>query len=350
MATIYYDNDADLAMLKSKVVAIIGYGNQGCAHALNLRDSGIEVIVGARANGKAFTKASGDGFATMSVKEATEKASVLAIMLPDEVVASVFADEIAPGIAACAKRDSENISSPTQANGQNNQTQHKAFVFAHGFTVTNKTISLPADSDVILVAPTGPGRQVRSLYLEDKGLPALIAVEQDKSGQAFNLALAYAKAIGSTRAGAIQTTFLEETTTDLFCEQAVLCGGMPELIKASFNTLVSKGYQPELAYISCLKEVKLIADLLFTHGMDGMRDAISNTAKYGSVIAGPAIIDAGAEERLGTLLSNIEGGQFAQSFLAEAKAGSPVTRAYASKEAASKLATTGRELKDKLHF
>ena len=338
MATIYYDNDADLAALKKKVVAIIGYGNQGCAHALNLRDSGIEVIVGARANGKAFAKASADGFATMSVHKATSKASVLAIMLPDEVVAAVYESEIAPGIAA-----SEQIA------GRDN-SKHKAFVFAHGFTVTNKTISLPADADIILVAPTGPGRQVRSLYLEGKGLPALIAVEQDKSGQAFNLALAYAKAIGSTRAGAIQTTFLEETTTDLFCEQAVLCGGMPELIKASFNTLVAKGYQPELAYISCLKEVKLIADLLFTHGMDGMRDAISNTAKYGSVIAGPAIIDAAAEERLGTLLSNIEGGQFAQSFLAEAKAGSPVTRAYASKEAASKLASTGRELKDKLHF
>lgn len=338
MATIYYDNDADLAALKNKVVAIIGYGNQGCAHALNLRDSGIEVIVGARANGKAFAKASADGFATMSVHEASSKASVLAIMLPDEVVAAVFESEIAPGIAA-----SEQLVGQDHSN-------HKAFVFAHGFTVTNKTIPLPADADVILVAPTGPGRQVRSLYLEGKGLPALIAVEQDKSGQAFNLALAYAKAIGSTRAGAIQTTFLEETTTDLFCEQAVLCGGMPELIKASFNTLVAKGYQPELAYISCLKEVKLIADLLFTHGMDGMRDAISNTAKYGSVIAGPAIIDAGAEERLCTLLSNIEGGQFAQSFLAEAKAGSPVTRAYASKEAASKLASTGRELKDKLHF
>lgn len=349
MATIYYDNDADLASLKNKVVAIIGYGNQGCAHALNLRDSGIEVIVGARANGKAFTKASADGFATMSVQEATSKASVLAIMLPDEVVASVFENEIAPGIAASqgqsVEQDKQNDDS------LNSQTpKHKAFVFAHGFTVTNKTIPLPEDADIILVAPTGPGRQVRSLYLEGKGLPALIAVEQDKSGQAFNLALAYAKAIGSTRAGAIQTTFLEETTTDLFCEQAVLCGGMPELIKASFNTLVAKGYQPELAYISCLKEVKLIADLLFTHGMDGMRDAISNTAKYGSVIAGPAIIDAGAEERLATLLTNIEGGQFAQSFLAEAKAGSPVTRAYASKEAASKLASTGRELKDKLHF
>lgn len=338
MATIYYDNDADLATLKNKVVAIIGYGNQGCAHALNLRDTGIEVIVGARANGKAFAKASADGFATMSVQEASSKASILAVMLPDEVVTAVYENEIAPGIAA-----SEKIT------GQDN-AKHKAFVFAHGFTVTNKTIALPADADIILVAPTGPGRQVRSLYLEGKGLPALIAVEQDKSGQAFNLALAYAKAIGSTRAGAIQTTFLEETTTDLFCEQAVLCGGMPELIKASFNTLVAKGYQPELAYISCLKEVKLIADLLFTQGMDGMRDAISNTAKYGSVIAGPAIIDAGAEERLATLLSNIEGGQFAQSFLAEAKAGSPVTKAYASKEAASKLASTGRELKDKLNF
>jgi len=330
MAAIYYEQDADLGLLSGKVVAIIGYGNQGRAHALNLKDSGVEVIVGARNNGAAFRNASADGFAPVSIKEACIKSSVLAMMLPDEAVAAVFEAAITPAI--------------------NEKPETKTFVFAHGFTITNKTIQLPASSDVVLVAPTGPGRQVRSLYLEGQGLPALIAVEQDSSGNAFALALAYAKAIGCTRAGAIKTTFKEETTTDLFCEQAVLCGGMPELIKASFNTLVARGYQPELAYISCLKEVKLIADLLFTQGIDGMRDAISNTAKYGSVIAGPSIIDAAAVQKLETLLDNIEEGRFARDFIAEAEAGSPVTRQYALAEANSKLATTGRELKETLNF
>jgi len=330
MATIYYDQDADLALLKNKAVAIIGYGNQGRAHALNLKDSGIEVIVGARNNGNAFRNAVADGFAVMSVKAASVKASVLAIMLPDEVVTEVFKNEIDPALQE--------------------SKEAKTFVFAHGFTVTNKTAKFPASADIVLVAPTGPGRQVRSLYIEGRGLPALVAVEQDVSGNAHSMALAYAKAIGCTRAGAIKTTFREETITDLFCEQAVLCGGMPELIKASFNTLVARGYQPELAYISCLKEVKLIADLLFTQGMDGMRHAISNTAKYGSVIAGPSIIDAAAVQKLEQLLNNIEEGRFASDFMAEAKAGSPVTRKYSSQEANSQLARTGKELKESLHF
>ncbi len=330
MATIYYDQDADLGLLKNKVVAIIGYGNQGRAHALNLKDSGIDVVIGARNNGNSFRNAEAEGFATMPVKEACVKASVLAIMLPDEVVTAVFKNEIDVALQ-------EN-------------TEAKTFVFAHGFTVTNQTAQFPASADIVLVAPTGPGRQVRSLYAEGKGLPALVAVEQDASGHALGVALAYAKAIGCTRAGAIKTTFREETVTDLFCEQAVLCGGMPELIKASFNTLVARGYQPELAYISCLKEVKLIADLLFTQGMDGMRDAISNTAKYGSVIAGPSIIDAAAVQKLEQLLNNIEEGRFARDFIAEATAGSPVTREYASQEVNSRLARTGRELKSSLHF
>jgi ketol-acid reductoisomerase len=329
MAQIYYESDADLAILHEQTIAVIGFGNQGRAHALNLRDSGLKVIVGARAGGPATHQAKCDGFSTYEIAEAARLADILAIMLPDEHVPYVFEKDIQKEI-----RDGKA----------------KTFVFAHGFVVANKTIQLPADADVLLVAPTGPGRQVRSLYLEGAGLPALIAVEQDVSKQGLQKALAYAHGIGCTRAGVIKTTFQEETITDLFCEQAVLCGGMPELIKASFNTLVESGYQPELAYISCLKEVKLIADLLFTHGLDGMRSAISNTAKYGSVVAGPAIINEGAKRKLKEVLINIESGAFARSFMQEAENGSPHTREFVAAEKSSKMVRTGRTLKTVLRF
>jgi len=327
MAQIYYESDADLAVLHNKTIAVIGYGNQGRAHALNLRDSGLKVIVGARPNGSAYHTAKSDGFHSQAITEAAREADLLAIMLPDEHVPTVYNDEIKQQIKG-----------------------HKTFVFAHGFVVANKTITLPNDADVLLVAPTGPGRQVRSLFLEGAGLPALIAVEQDHSKKGLQTALAYAHGLGCTRAGAIKTTFQEETITDLFCEQAVLCGGMPELIKASFATLVESGYQPELAYISCLKEVKLIADLLFTQGLDGMRSAISNTAKYGSVVAGPAIINASAKHKLKEILQNIESGAFARSFIAEAAHGSPATREFVAAEKGSKMARTGRSLKAVLRF
>jgi ketol-acid reductoisomerase len=327
MAHIYYENDANLALLHDETIAVIGYGNQGRAHALNLRDSGLKVIVGARPGGAATHQAKTDGFSTHAIGEASRLASLLAIMLPDEHVPAVYNKEISP-----------EIKGP------------KTFVFAHGFVVANKTITLPQDADVLLVAPTGPGRQVRSLYLDGKGLPALIAVDRDYSKTGLQKALAYAHGIGSTRAGAIKTTFQEETITDLFCEQAVLCGGLPELIKASFATLIESGYQPELAYISCLKEVKLIADLLFSQGLDGMRSAISNTAKYGSVVAGPAIINAGAKHKLKEILQNIESGAFAKSFIEEAAGGSPLTREFVAAEKSSKLARTGRTLKTVLHF
>jgi ketol-acid reductoisomerase len=330
MATIYYDNDCDMKWLKGKTVAIVGYGNQGRAHALNLRDSGVNVIVGARDGGKAIQSALADRFETLTISGAAERADVIAIMLPDEHVAAVFNNEIK---AAIEQNKKERI-----------------FVFAHGFTVTYKTIEFPANCDIVLVAPTGPGRQVRSLYEDGLGLPALVAVEQDHSGNAFSVALAYARGIGSSRAGAIKTTFTEETTTDLFCEQAVLCGGMPELIKASFDTLVARGYQPELAYISCLKEVKLIADLLFNLGIDGMRSSISNTARYGSVIAGPTIIDNDARTKIAGLLDNIEDGTFASAFINETASGSPATRAYSAEEENSTIARTGKELKETLRF
>lgn len=329
MAQMYYESDADLSILLDQTIAVIGYGNQGRAHALNLRDSGLKVIVGAREGGAAYDQAKSDGFDTYAINEAAQLAEILAMMLPDEHVPVVYEKDIKEGLQS---------------------SSDKTFVFAHGFVIANKTISLPSTVDVLLVAPTGPGRQVRSLYLEGSGLPALIAVHQEPSKKGWGKALAYAHGIGSTRSGAIKTTFEEETVTDLFCEQAVLCGGLPELIKASFTTLVERGYQPELAYISCLKEVKLIADLLFTQGLDGMRSAISNTAKYGSVVAGPAIINAGARRKLQELLLNIENGSFAKSFIEESSNGSPLTREFVAAEKSSKMARTGRALKVSLHF
>jgi ketol-acid reductoisomerase len=327
MATIFRQSDASLDALRDLPIGLIGYGNQGRAHALNLRESGLAVRVGSRPDSRARDSATADGFKQETIPEVVANCMLLAVMLPDEVVMDVYTNSIEPYLEAGT-----------------------AFVFAHGFTVRHKTIRLPDDSDIILVAPTGPGRQLRSLYLEGKGLPALVAVEQDASGIAWQRCLAYALAIGCLRAGAVKTTFEEETVTDLYCEQAVLCGGLPELIKRSFETLVARGYQPELAYISCLKEVKLIADLLFTQSIDGMREAISNTAKYGSAIAGPRVIDESTTQALEELLTNIESGSFAQKFIEEYKAGSPTVHALMLEERHSKLARTGHDLKEILDF
>ncbi|MBY0358551.1 MAG: ketol-acid reductoisomerase [Candidatus Obscuribacterales bacterium] len=327
MPTIFYDKDTGLEPIRDLTLGIIGYGNQGRAHALNLRDSGIKVIVGARKDGSAFTQATKDGFEALSIDAVAKRADLLGLLLPDEVVSSLYSEQIAPHLRT-----------------------ETGLLFAHGFVVHHKTIPLPEHGDILLVAPTGPGRQLRSLYESGSGLPALIAVERDHSQQAWARCLAYAKAIGCTRAGAIKTTIAEETVTDLFCEQAVLCGGLPELIKASFETLVSQGYQRELAYISCLKEVKLIADLLFNQGIDGMRAAISNTAKYGSAVAGPQIIDEQSKAHLQKILSNIEDGQFAQDFLRDTKNGSPTIKNLMQEEKSSLLADTGRELAEKISF
>ena len=327
MAKIYYDTDIELDTLKKFTLAVIGYGNQGRAQALNLRDSGLTVKVGARKNGEAFSRASADGFDPIDIESATAECDVLVLLLPDEHVPSVYNDQIKPHLNA-----------------------DKVFVFAHGFSVHHKTISLPKNSDLLLVAPTGPGRQLRTLYEAGKGLPALVAVEQDASGLAWQRCLAYARAIGCTRAGVVKTTFAEETVTDLFCEQALLCGGVPALIKASFNTLVQAGYQPELAYISCLKEVKLIADLLFDQGIDGMRRSISTTAQYGSAITGPELVDSRTQSNLENALHRIENGTFARQFLQEASAGAPTIKDLLQSESNSRLARIGRELKDSLMF
>ncbi len=327
MANTFFEGDGDLSQISQYSIGIIGYGNQGRAHALNLRDSGLTVCVSTREGSPASARAVADGFAVHTVEEVANNCEVLALMLPDEAIPGVYRDSIEPYLEA---RD--------------------IFVFAHGFTVHHRTIRLPDDADVLLVAPTGPGRQLRSLYEQGKGLPALLAVDQDASGLAWKRCLAYAKAIGCLRAGAIETTFREETVTDLYCEQAVLCGGMPELIKAAFAVLVEKGYQPELAYISCLKEVKLIADLLFERGLDGMRAAISNTAKFGSALTGPELVNAGTRRELEEVLSRIESGRFASLFLQDAAAGSPVTRDFLASEKHSRLARAGRALRESLDF
>jgi ketol-acid reductoisomerase len=327
MAKLFCEKDATVDPLSQFSIGVIGYGNQGRAHALNLRDSGLNVLVGTRENGPARAQASSDGFAIHSVEEVVNNCEMLALLLPDEAVPVVYPQSIEPYLEA-----------------------HTTFVFAHGFTVYHKTVRLPDDADILLVAPTGPGRQLRSLYTEGKGLPALLAVEQNGSGMAWQRCLAYAKGIGCLRAGGIETTFAEETVTDLYCEQSVLCGGVPELIKASFETLVEQGYQPELAYISCLKEVKLIADLLFERGIDGMRAAISNTAKFGSAIAGPELVNNATRHRLRKILARIESGSFGKQFLAEAKQSSPVVKNLIASEKHSLLARTGHSLKDSLDF
>lgn len=325
MARIYYDIDTTLGDLEDSVIGIIGYGNQGRAQALNLRDSGLSVRIAGRKNSRSWNMALRDHFDPETIESAAANCDLLAILLPDEIIASVYREQIEPYL-----------------------TSGRAFVFAHGFAIHHKMLKLPSDSDVFLVAPTGPGKKLRSLFTEGKGLPALIAVEQNGSGRALEKCLAYARGIGCTRAGAIQTTFAEETVTDLFCEQSVLCGGVPELIKASFDTLVDSGYQPELAYISCLKEVKLIADLLFERGIDGMREAISNTAKYGSAITGKELVDTRTRNTMKKILQRIESGEFAQSFLTEDR--ESTIESLLTSEKHSRLARTGLELEEKIKF
>ncbi len=327
MAKIYYETDAHLESISDLVIGVIGYGNQGQAHALNLRDSGLYVRVGAKSGSRSSEAAQRDHFQPESIEAIASNSDVIALMLPDEVMPDVYTNSIEPYLST-----------------------GKTFVFAHGFAVHHKTLRLPDSCDVVLVAPTGPGRQLRSLYLAGRGLPALVAVAENPSGLAMAKCLAYAKAIGCTRAGCIETTVAEETITDLYCEQAVLCGGIPELIKKSFDTLVASGYQPELAYISCLKEVKLIAELLFEFGIDGMRLAISNTAKYGSAIAGPELVNNATEQRLATILRRIESGQFARDFMREASQGMPTLKSQIYTERQSNLARTGRALKQVLRF
>jgi ketol-acid reductoisomerase len=300
MAQLFYDSDSDLSLLNGKTVAIIGYGSQGHAHALNLKDSGIQVVVGLYAGSRSADKAKADGLEVLPVAEACAKADWIMILLPDEVQKAVYAEEIAPHLS-----------------------KGKVLSFAHGFNIRFGLIVPPADVDVVMIAPKGPGHTVRWEYQNGQGVPCLFAVHQDASGQARALAMAYAKAIGGTRAGILETNFKEETETDLFGEQAVLCGGLSELVKAGFETLVEAGYQPELAYFECLHEVKLIVDLMVKGGLTAMRDSISNTAEYGDYVSGPRLINAETKAEMKRILTDIQDGTFASNFVAECEAGKP---------------------------
>ena len=322
MANLFYDSDADLNLLKGKTVAIIGYGSQGHAHALNLKDSGIKVIVGLYEGSRSASKALADGLEVVSVKEAAAQGDWIMILLPDEFQKDVYANEIA-----------ENL------------RPGKVLSFAHGFNIRFGLIKPPEFVDVVMIAPKGPGHTVRWEYQNGQGVPALFAIEQDSSGKARELAMAYAKGIGGTRAGILETNFKEETETDLFGEQAVLCGGLSELVKAGFATLVEAGYQPELAYFECLHEVKLIVDLMVKGGLTAMRDSISNTAEYGDYVSGPRLITKDTKEEMKKILADIQSGKFAKNFVAECEAGKPEMRKIRERDASLPIEEVGKNLR-----
>ena len=297
-AKVYTDKDADLSVLKDKTLAVLGFGSQGHAHALNLKESGLNVIIGLYEGSKSIPVAQEKGFEVVNTAEAVRRADVIFVALPDTKQPAAYEKDIAP-----------------------NLSKGKTLLFSHGFSIHFKTIVPPKNVDVILVAPKGPGHIVRRQYTEGKGVPALIAVYQNASGKAKKVALAWAKGIGGTRAGVIETTFKEETETDLFGEQTVLCGGASALIQAGYETLVEAGYQPEMAYFECLHELKLIVDLMNEAGISGMRFSISETAKWGDVSVGPKIIDASVKKRMKTALKDIQSGKFAKGWIAEYKGG-----------------------------
>ena len=322
MARMYYDEDANLDLLKGKTVAIIGYGSQGHAHALNLKDSGVNVIVGLYPGSKSTAKAEAAGLTVKNVADAAKAADFIMILLPDEVQKTIYKNEIEPNLEA-----------------------GNVLAFAHGFNIHFAQVVPPADVDVVMVAPKGPGHLVRRTYEQGQGVPALFAVYQDATGHARDRAMAYARGIGGTRAGVLETTFREETETDLFGEQAVLCGGLSALIKAGFETLVEAGYQPELAYFECLHEVKLIVDLVVEGGLATMRDSISNTAEYGDYTRGPRVVTAETKAEMKKILSEIQSGQFAREFVLENQAGKPGFTAMRRQEAEHPIEAVGKDLR-----
>jgi ketol-acid reductoisomerase len=324
--TTYYEQDAELSVLKGKTIAVIGYGSQGHAQAQNLRDSGLQVVIGLR-EGKSFETAKNDGFEVLPVAEAVSRADVVQILMPDETQASVYKNEIEPNLK----------------NGA-------ALMFSHGFIVHFGQIVAPKDADVLLVAPKSPGHMVRRTYVEGFGVPGLIAIEQDATGNAKAIGLAYAKGIGCTRAGVIETSFREETETDLFGEQAVLCGGVSALIKAGFETLTEAGYAPEMAYFECLHEMKLIVDLVYEGGLATMRDSISNTAEYGDYVTGPRIITNDTKKAMKEVLSDIQQGKFARDFILENQSGRAFLTATRRNEAAHPVEVVGSQLREMMHW
>ena len=327
MAKAYHDADADLSLIQAKKVAIIGYGSQGHAHALNLKDSGVDVQVGLRAGSANAARAEKAGLTVGTVAAVSKWADVIMNLTPDQTAAKVYHAEIKP-----------------------NMKPDVTLMFAHGFNIRFRTITPPAGVDVSLVAPKAPGHRVREVFTEGGGVPALVAVEQDKSGHALALALSYAKGIGCTRAGVLETTFTEETETDLFGEQAVLCGGTSALVKAGFETLVEAGYQPELAYFEVLHELKLIVDLMYRGGLEYMRHSISDTAEWGDYVAGPRIVTPEVKAAMKGLLNDIQDGSFAKKFIAENETGRHEFTRIRKAEAAHQIETVGAELRKSMPF
>jgi len=327
MARMYYDKDADLSLLKGRKVAVIGYGSQGHAHALNLKDSGVDVVVGLPAGSRSRAKAQKDGVAVKTPKEAAAEADVIMILTPDTGQAKLYREDIEPGLKP-----------------------GKTLMFAHGFNIRFGTIAPPLGVDVSMIAPKAPGHRVREVFKEGQGTPGLLAVHQDASGNAKANALAYAKGIGCTRAGVIETTFAEETETDLFGEQAVLCGGASALVKAGFETLVKNGYQPEIAYFECLHELKLIVDLMYRGGLNYMRYSVSDTAEDGDYTAGPRIVTEETKKEMQRILDEIKSGQYAKRWVAENEAGRPVFNATRAAERAHQLEQVGARLRPMMSF
>ena len=321
-AKVYYDNDADLNLLRDKKIAVIGYGSQGHAHALNLKDSGLDVRVGLRTGSKRWARAEEAGLTVKTVAEAAKEADIVMILINDEFQGDMYREDIAPNLVA-----------------------GNAVAFGHGFNIHFGQVKPAAGIDVFMVAPKGPGHLVRRVYQEGKGVPCLIAVHQDATGQARDLALAWAKGIGGSRAGVLETTFKEETETDLFGEQAVLCGGTVALVKAGFETLTNAGYQPEIAYFECLHELKLIVDLLYEAGISGMRYSISDTAQFGDMTRGPRIVNDETKKEMVKILKEIQTGQFAKEWILENKANRPQFNALTAADNDTQLEKVGRELR-----
>lgn len=322
----YYDNDADLRLLQGKTVAVVGYGSQGHAQAQNLRESGVKVIIGNRP-GKSWKQAEEDGFEVMSVADAAKVADIIQILMPDERQAQVYRDEVEPNLRA----------------GQ-------ALMFSHGFNIHFGQINPPSDVDVVMVAPKSPGHLVRRVYTQGAGVPGLLAIHQDATGQAKDIALAYAKGIGCTRAGVFETTFREETETDLFGEQAVLCGGVSALVKAGFETLTEAGYRPEIAYFECLHELKLIVDLMYEGGLARMRYSISDTAEFGDYVSGPRIVTEETKKEMRKVLEEIQQGEFAKKWILENQAGRPYYNAIKRIEAEHPIEQVGKQLREMMSW
>lgn len=324
---IFYDTDANMDCLRGKKIAVIGYGSQGHAQAQNLRDSGLQVVVGTRPGGPGYEKALEDGFKPVTAREAAEQADVIQLLTPDHGQAALYRNDIAPSMGA-----------------------GKTLLFSHGFNIHYGQILPPAQTDVVMVAPKGPGHLVRSEYVRGAGVPALVGIHQDASGNALQTALAYAAGIGATRAGVIETTFKEETETDLFGEQAVLCGGVSELIKAGFSTLVEAGYQPEIAFFECMHELKLIVDLIYRGGLAYMRYSISDTAEYGDFVSGKRVITDETRAEMKKILEDIQSGTFARNWILENQAGRPMFQSIRNREKALLVEQVGAKLRSMMPF